>query len=327
MLNEIIAYAHSFFSEWLAGAEDNRYNYTDQYGNLTIIRVQKNENFYYLYAQPQYYSDRLFRGRCFDYVGIYCTLDGRVYDDQYAIRKLVQDSDIMGGSQEMLKTALKKAVRQAVEVIINNNTRNNLFITELSDEEELHRSLKQSAAGVARAAYLKSNDNDFDFSFRCTYSPEEWSEDSLLAYILDPIKYAEKETADYITNHQSDMLSSFLRADMALSEYAAILENPLNPVHRVKLIMQAVAASTAKTVKVTIFKANIVFSFKAGADEFHRDCGRYYRTWRIVAADRREFEKLFNHEYGYRPEEILRIEYNRSILYEAPEAATVLLNK
>jgi len=39
--------------------------------------------------------------------------------------------------------------------------------------------------------------------------------------------------------------------------------------------------------------------------------------WSIVAADRREFERVFGRGAHYAPEDILRIEYARSVLYES----------
>jgi hypothetical protein len=83
--------------------------------------------------------------------------------------------------------------------------------------------------------------------------------------------------------------------------------------------MGAMNASSAKTVNVTICKNDIDFTFKAEADQFRRDCESHYSDWNIVAADRREFERRFGRNAHYGPEDILRIEYARSVLYQAEE--------
>jgi hypothetical protein len=216
---------------------------------------------------------------------------------------------------------LKGLVRQAVEATIGNN-RENLHVTEITNargRDDLEHALKYSAPSKARTAYL-SGDHDDDeripLVFRCNYSPERWTEDSLLAYILDPAGYIATEAGAYIESKQEEMLSDFLFADAVAAEYRALVDNPANPVHRVKRIIAAVSGSSAKTITVTIHKDNIDFTFKAEAAEFRSDCTSTYHEWNIKAADRREFERLFGRCAQYGPDDIVRIEYARSVIYE-----------
>ena len=116
------------------------------------------------------------------------------------------------------------------------------------------------------------------------------------------------------------MLYDFLTNDALEAEHAAIVGNPRHPPHRVKRIMRAMSATAAKTVRVTICKDDVECTFKAEAADFRRDCDSHYWAWHIQAADLREFERLFGHgDYG--PEDILRIEYGRAVIYEAWEVA------
>jgi hypothetical protein len=314
------------FSDWLAEgrlpdvADGGAFECTAGSYHITVIRVRKNRDFDYLYCQRQYHGAGIERGDKFDYAGIYCKRDGLFYDGQYDVRELSDN----GRSAEVLREELKQAVRRAVEADVGND-RNNLRVTELSDERERENMTyfqKHTAPGSARAAYLSGeyeDGGDFAFTFRCHYNPDNWTEESLLAYILDPAQYAAAEATVEADSHQEDMLSDFLRADMVAAEYAVILENPLNPVHRVKRIMAAVGATSAKTVNVTICKDDVEFTVKAEAGQFRRDCGSNYSDWHIVAADRREFERRFGNHAHYGPEDILRIEYARSVLYHAQE--------
>jgi len=315
------------FADWLAedrlpaGADGGAFTCKASGYHITVIRVRKNDDFDYLYCQRQYNGAGIERGDKFDYVGIYCKRDGLLYDGQYDIRAL---ADTEGRSNEALRAELKRAVRQAVEVAVGNDRRN-LRIAELSTEREresLADFQRYTAPGQARAAYLNGEHDDnggFAFTFRCHYKPADWTEESLLTHILDPAQYTAAEAAAYMETHQEDMLSDFLQADMVAAEYAALLGNPLNPVHRLKRIMAALNASPAKTVNVTACINDVELTFKAEAAQYRRDCGSHYSDWNIVAADRREFEHLFGRNAHYGPEDILRIEYARSVLYQAEE--------
>ena len=304
------------FSDWLAGTDSGAF---ESY-RITVIRVRKNEDFDYLYCQRQYHSTGIERGDKFEYAGLYCRRDGQVYDSRYDIREL---SDETVRSTEALRETLKQAVRRTVEAAIGND-RANLRTPVVQDKralEQLAHFQKYTAPGEARKAYLSGEheDDDFTFTFQCDYTPDNWTEDSLLAYILDPAEYTAAEVVAYMANHQENMLSDFLRADMIAAEYTAILENPLNPIHRVKRIMAAVEASSAKTVTVTVCINDVEFTFKAEARQFCWDCTDHYSDWHIVAANRREFERLFGRNARYGPEDILRIEYARKVIYQAEE--------
>ena len=310
------------FLEWLSGTDGSAFPCKADSYHITLIRVQKNADFDYLYCQRQYKGAGIERGDNFEYAGIYCKHGGLVYDGQYVIRDLAPEpGEFETRSAEALTKILKADVCRTVEDVVGND-RNNLCITEISDArrlEQLSSFPKYAAAGMARNHYLYSEFEDYGFLYKCHYSPDTWTEDSLLAYILDPAGYAAAEAAAYIDSHQEDMLAAFLEGDMITAEYAAIRANPLNPVLRVKRIMAAVSASSAKTVTVTICKDDMDFSFKAEADQFRRDCSSHYSDWNIVAADRREFARLFGRSAQYGPEDILRIEYARAVLYQAEE--------
>jgi hypothetical protein len=283
--------------------------------------VRKNADFDYLYIQRQYHASGIQRRDNFDYAGVFCRRNGRIYDAQYAVRDLFDNRDALEAREaEALHNKLKAAVRKAVEAAIGND-RNNLCIAELTSErdlEKLEHYKKYSAGEQARKAYLNNDDEDegFDFTYRCDYDPERWTEDSMLAYILDPEEYVSAEAKAYIDSHQEAMLSDFLESDMVAEAYTVIIENPANPVHRVKRIMRAVSDSSAKMVTVAIRKDGVDFIFKAEACQFRSDCTSHYSDWNIAAADRREFERLFGRGAHYGPEDILRIEYARSVLYE-----------
>ena len=84
-----------------------------------------------------------------------------------------------------------------------------------------------------------------------------------------------------------------------------------------KAITDAVKASGAKTVTVTIQKEGQELAFKAAVNSLtgHKN---YYSAYDISASDRREFERLFGRHSDYTAEDITRITYGRNTIYEAP---------
>ena len=68
---------------------------------------------------------------------------------------------------------------------------------------------------------------------------------------------------------------------------------------------------------LTVRKDGKELTFKTETGDLRRDCTGGYSHWHMIAADRRRFFECFGRNAEYRPEEILRITYGRSILYEA----------
>lgn len=305
------------FLSWLGHAGSHTCMIENAGTTYYFVRVQKNEDFDYLYCQRQYSGKELARGGTFKYVGIFCRKDGELYDAQYDVQGLAgEDTRERGAGQ--LRENLRQAVRRLVEAAVAND-RCNLQITELSDPELL-RKLKNEqdyyAKSKARERFLDAAEYEPPI-FRCYYEPEYWSEDSLLSYILDPKGYADTEAAEYMAAHQQDMLFDFLHNDAVRKEYQAIVADTANPVHFIKKIKAAMEATPAKTVNVTIRKDGTEFTFKTEASSLRGDCGSHYNSWNLVAADQRKFEQLFGRSADYTPQEIVRITYARNVLYEA----------
>jgi len=320
MLNqEEINVQQNRFAAWLAKPDGGAFVYELGGWNYTVIRVRKSEHFDYLYCQRRYSETTVERGKKFDYAGVYCKKDGLVYDSQYEIKDL---ADVKIRSADVLLEMLQDAVRRSVEDVVAND-RGNLTVTEISNERErneLEYFQKYVAHESARKAYLNGEFEDsghYAYTFQCGYKPANWTEDSLLAYILDPAQYAAAEAEVYSRSHQEKILADFLRSDFVAEQYAKILANPHHPIHRVRKIMRALNASPAKIVHVTVRIGGQELTFKAEADQFRRDCTSTYYDRRTVAADRREFQQRFGRNAEYGPEHIIRIEYARSVLYEA----------
>ena len=129
----------------------------------------------------------------------------------------------------------------------------------------------------------------------------------------------EREAGQYIKDHQEQSLLTFLENDALRGEYTALLRDEENPIHRMKAITDAVKASGAKTVTVTVAKPEGELTFKTAADSL-TGYRNFYSSYDIPAQDWREFERMFGKYADYHAEDITRITYGRNTIYEAPPA-------
>lgn len=305
------------FDQWLHSGDQNLLRLTSGHETYFFLRAEKRPGFDYLYCQRQFHENGLRRGDSFKYVGLY--YDGQIYDAEYtlsSIQGLEAVSHERSGAN--LLEQLKKDVRAMVDRHIANDRRN-LTVTTLADPrsiEALRYYQQYGASREAREAYLEGGELG-DMDFHCAYSPEAWTEETLLDYISDPLTCAEREAERYLADEQEEMLLQFLKADALTEAYQTLMDAPDDPVHTLRAIMAAMNQSPAKMVTITVWKNGDEFSFKTEADELRRDCGSRYSTWHMAAADRRAFEKRFGRNADYSPAEILRITYGKRTLYEA----------
>lgn len=303
-------------SNWLVSGDMGLCRFQDNKYVYLFVREKKNEFFDYLFSLRYLCAASIERGCSFKYAGIYCRQDGLLYDGNEDLKKIT-DTDMQSRTPAYLREALQKDVRCIIEKMVDND-RNNLHVTEVTEytlRKQVESYQSYYAKETARRQYLENIEFELPV-YRCNYEPELWTEDSLLAYILDPEGYSEKEAEAFLAENQENILSDFLCNDALLSEYQALVSDQDNPIHIIKKIMAAINATSAKTVNVTVRKDGIEFTFKTEVGTLSRDCTNYYSTWHMAAADRRKFEQLFGRSSEYYPKEILRITYARSILYE-----------
>lgn len=285
-------------------------------GIRIFIKIPRCEDFDYLYIQNYYYkTNSLIRENNLRYLGMYCHLDGLIYDSNGFFYKSIPQLEAKKNISVMQREA-ENAVREKVEKWIDND-RTHLEIKELNTEKAtaaLDDYKKHCAANIARKLFINGADNSV-VPFRCEYTLKCWNDDDLLDYIRDPNSYIDAAAQKYINEHQEDMLLQILQNDNVSSHLQQLLDNPENVVHRIRAISDAVRESNAKTVNVTINKDDTEFTFKIEAEQLIGD-HNYYSLWYIPAVDRRQFENLFGRSAYILPEDIIKITYNRSVLYE-----------
>lgn len=158
-----------------------------------------------------------------------------------------------------------------------------------------------------------------DGQFHSGYALNWPQETAFIAYITDPDLFAQTETEQYINVHQENLLVGFLRNDALLAEYQALMKDTDNPIHRMKVITDAVKGCGAKTVTVTIQKDGAELTFKMEASYLVGQ-RNYYNTSGIPAQDRRRFEEMFGRHADYTAADIVKITYGRNTIYETPAA-------
>lgn len=301
--------------KWLASGDLKPCYFQNAGINYSLIRVEKNQDFEYLFCQNLYHGKSTERQSSFQYAGIYCKKDGLVYDAGYMFEA---QGSLRGRSAISLCEQLEESVRRKVECAIGND-KNNLHITNITNEkilEQIEYLYRYKAKREARQRYLNMEDWKTP-TYQCGYTFRQWKEDSLLDYILDPEGYAGKEAEAYLVNNQEKILYTFLENEAIEKKYQTLIADKDNPVHTIKKIKMVMAKTNAKTVHVTIKKNDIEFTFKVEANSLRGNYGEYYPAWYITGSDRKKFEELFGRNANYAPKEIIRITYAKKELYRA----------
>ena len=87
-----------------------------------------------------------------------------------------------------------------------------------------------------------------------------------------------------------------------------------SPLHRQRKILYALRNSPAKTVKVTIHKNGIEFTFRTPTTDVYRGT---YSKFSMPIKEMYQFEALFGRSASYGPEDIVDIAYRGKSLYSA----------
>lgn len=283
----------------------------------TLTRLEKNQSVDYLYRAAVEQSGDISWNNSLMFCG--------VYDRQNQALYLTQDSlsCFTGGQNPFvavtvpsMKEEISVKINQRVEGIIAND-RSNLPVQELSDWKKRDIQNYRDCGAREEAIQLFFKDKEPDAQFHSGYTLDVLPEAAFMVWLQDPENFIQTEAEQYIKCHQEELLLGFLKKDALLAEYQTLMQDTGNPIHRMKAITDAVKASGAKTVTVTVRKDGTELTFKTEAASLtgHRN---FYYSSNIAAQDRREFERLFGRYADYTAEDITRITYGRNTIYEPP---------
>lgn len=288
----------------------------------SVVKVPVTPGIDYLFGCETFYGERINWHDRLEFCGL--------YDRQHHALHLLDDPlpDFVSGLTEeecQDSTAFGKRIAQEVDHYVEaaiSNDRSRLSVRELTSERSInsYRYYKGIEAGREAASLVFSGEKP-DVQFHSEYYITSLTEDTLLSYLKDPEDYIKTAAEQYMRDNQEEFLAQFLKKDALLAEYQILSQDSDAPVYRMRAITDALQKSGAKTVNVTVQKDGAELTFKTSAESL-KGLKSQYSTWYIAPADRLQFRHLFGAGSDYSAEDIVRITYGRSTLYEAPSTPT-----
>ena len=284
-----------------------------------VVRIPVDQNFDYLFCQWNYNRNKVQRSNKFEYTGIYCKKDKKLYDLQHRLSEF--DDKYMELRAETLREQMQGLVQRLIEETINND-RKNLKVKEINDSQRLKNLeyyIQYQAYKDARELYLKLDGETAEaYRYKNQFRADAWSEETLLDYILDPMLYVTMVAAMYVENNQENILSDFLRGDALLAEYAKILATPENNIHTILKIRKGISTVSAKQVTITMMVGEKELTFKYDAARLTWDCENKFSSYGADRDGRDQLEEAMGRGCNdFCPKSIVRITYGRNTIYEA----------
>ena len=309
--------ARDDFQRWLACGYGPLTVSNGDKSAATLVSLEKDPSVNYLYQTVVGKDNSISWSNSLMFCGVYNTENQALYLTEDSARLLTGGQyPLAAKTSPSVVKEIRGRINQRVEGIIAND-RNNLPVQEVTgDIARRNLEYYQQYGAKEDAVRMFFNGEAPDGQFHSGYALDRLPEATFLAYIRDPESFIQAEAEKYIKNNQEKFLLQFLENDALLTEYQALTQDTGSPIHRMKAITEAIKASGAKTVTVTVQKEGQELTFKTAASSLtgHRD---YYSTYDIQASDRREFEKTFGRYADYRAEDVARITYGRNTIYEA----------
>lgn len=284
---------------------------------VTLSRLEKGPSVDYLYRISPAQDNTI----SWDSSMLFCG----VYDMENRALYLTKDSlsIFMDGTfppvsevEPSMTREISSRINQRVESAVNND-RDNLPVREISGWQAQRELREYQEFGAKAEALRQFFDNTVpDGQFHSGYAMGDLPEAAFLAYLRDPDGFIQTEADQHIKSRSETFLLQFMKNDALLAEYQTLVQDIGSPLHRMKAITEAVSSCGAKMVTVTVQKAGERLTFKTEADQL-KGYRNNYSTYRIPAADRREFERMFGRNENYNAEEITRITYGKKTIYEA----------
>ena len=285
----------------------------------SVVKVPATPEIDYLFGCETFYGERISWSDRLEFCGL--------YDRQHQALHLLDDplpNFVSGLTEEECQdsTAFGKRIAQEVDRYVEaaiSNDRSRLSVRELTSERNInsYRYYKGTEAGREAASLVFSGEKP-DVQFHSEYYTS-LTEDTLLSYLKSPEDYIKTTAEQYMRDNQEEFLAQFLKKDALLAEYQMLSQDSDAPVYRMRAITDALKKSGAKTVNVTVQKDGVELTFKTSAESL-KGLKSQYSTWYIAPSDRLQFRHLFGAGSDYSAEDIIRIAYGRSTLYETPSA-------
>ena len=283
-----------------------------------VISLPKTERFDYLFCETDGSDACIHWDKQFSFCGLY---DRHRETLHLADSRLQSAVSGLTPEERMDSAALRQRfcgqVNQRVEELVE-SSRKHLLVQDIYSQDprgELSYYLRYGAEEEAERLFFDRKEPDT--RFHGGYTLANWSEQDLLDYLQNPEGLIQSEAEHYIEWEEETLLSQLLKKDALQSAYTRLLKDAENPIHRMRAIAEALEASGAQTVEVTVQKGGQALTFQAEASLLKWHCS-HCDTYPVTASERKAFEQMFGCRSTYTAEEIANIAYDGNIIYEAP---------
>lgn len=291
------------------------------------VKIPRNENFCFIYSQHNYYGESILT-EDFKYSGMYCKTDAKIYDAQYELYSVIDESLYSGETcYGNVKEVFINEVKSKISEIIGNDRSKLTIKDEKEIKEDVHiRNLEYAREyreyNRVRELFL-SNKTPDDMVFDSYCGINDFSKEMYIRYIENKNELIDEYANNWISRNQEWIFVRFLINDIIKEELQKLIDDTGNPVHTMKAVMDSLKDADCKTVNVTTVINSVEFTFKTAAECLREDCGNHYWTWNIVASDRRKFEEVYGRNADYAPKDITKITYGKKVLYEVKNKAAI----
>lgn len=300
------------FKNWLKDETIKPLTRTVDRMNKVYIKIPKRENFFYLFCQWHNKILEAESGHDFEYAALYNKQDGLVYNAGLDFQETFPEA-ATGPEISQLSKTVNESIRTRLEdFVVQNQT--DLSMRKLSEKSlaELEDYKKYQLEKDIQRYFLKGLKNSEDENQR--YYDHEWTEEDLLDYLEDADGYIKRTAEKIWSKRRESILLQQQRRALIKTGVEELEKESDSPLHRQRNILYALRNSPAKTVKVTIHKNGIEFTFRTTAKEVFRGT---YSKFSMPLREMYQFEYLFGNSASYTAADIVDIAYRGKSLYSA----------
>ena len=280
--------------------------------NKVYIKIPKRENFFYLFFQRFNKSLEAESGHGFAYAALYNKQDGLVYNAGLDFRETFPEAATGPTVFQLSKTVNESICTRLEDLVAKNLT--DLLAQRLSERNlsQLEDYKKYQLEADIRTHFFQGLTSS-EVEYQIGYDPT-WTAEELLDYLEDADGYIDRKVETLRSASQEYFLLELQKTNLIKSGLEKLEKEADSPLHRQRKILYALRNSPAKTVKVTIHKNGIEFTFRTTATEVSRGT---YSKFSMPIKELYQFETLFGSSASYAAADIVNITYMGKSLYRA----------
>ena len=302
------------FMEWLRNGQ-NTLDVCSNPHHDYFVKLPKRDGIDYIFHQFSSQDGSVSRDTDLHFCGLYMKSEQKLYCANLPVCAVSDWKTNPAATERSLNRDFCRSVKERIEDVVNNGR---VWLpTELSDKKLIEEvaDYREIYADEAAARLLVESGPVKSLQFESQYNVTDM-DDSLLDYLQDREGFVDRTAMAYISLHREEILAELMKIDILREKYDAIVADPDNPLHKMRQISDAVRASGAYTVRVTIEKDGAQATIRTLA----RSLSGYHPTYDDLdapTADRKIYREAFGSLASYSVENVRAITYGRRTIYEA----------